>query len=130
MTSKAEIPVIIFLILVCFIMLHFVAATAQADILTWEWTPPTERTDGTALLPEEIEGYGFILNGVEQPNLLTGGENNLILDIPLGEQCGQFATEDVNGRRSVWTDPVCETAKGPPGKPSSVNVTIQRPKRN
>ena len=130
MTSKAEIPVIIFLIIVCFIMLHFVAATAKADILTWEWTPPTERTDGTALLPEDIEGYGFMLNGVEHPSLLTGGENNLILDIPLGEQCGSFSTVDTEGRRSVWTDPVCTTAKGPPGKPSSVNVHIVRPKRN
>jgi len=109
-------------------MMHAVAALA--DTLTWEWTPPTERTDGTALTIEEIAGYAFMLNGVEQPDLLTGGENNLILDIPLGEQCGSFATEDTEGRRSVWTEPVCKVAKGPPGKPANVNVTIKRPPRD
>ena len=106
------------------------SVVAMADTLTWTWTPPDAREDGTLLAPEEIAGYRFILNDIEQPTLLTGGENNLILDIPLGEQCGQFATEDTEGRLSVFTDPVCKTAKGQPGKPVSVNVTIERPKRN
>ena len=122
------------LTLVAFCVVMFLAIVfstpAHADTLTWTWTPPDARTDGTPLLPEEIAGYRFMLNTIEQPNLLTGGENNLILDIPLGEQCGQFATEDTEGRLSVFTDPVCKTAKGLPGKPVSVNVTIVRPKRN
>jgi len=124
---KPQVMPIIFLLLTAFILLNAVAALA--DTLTWTWTPPTEREDGTLLTVEEIAGYGFMLNGIEQPALLTGGENNLILEIPLGEQCGQFLTEDTEGRRSIWTDPVCKTAKAPPGSVSSVNVKIVRPKR-
>jgi len=123
---KPQVMPIIFLLLAAFILLNAVAVLA--DTLTWEWTPPTERTDGTPLALDEIAGYRMILNGVEQPTLLTGGENNLTLEAPLGEQCGSFATEDTEGRMSVFTDPVCKTAKGPPGKPVSVSVKIVRPK--
>ena len=85
-------------------LLLMFSAAATADTLTWTWTPPTERTDGTPLTPEEIAGYRFMLNDVEQPALLTGGENNLILEAASGDQCGQFATEDTEGRVSTWTE--------------------------
>ena len=124
---RAEVLPILFILAAAFIALYAVAALA--DTLTWEWQSPEFRTDGTLLPPEEIAGYRFMLNEIEQPNLLTGGENNLILDIPLGEQCGRFATEDTDGRLSVFTLPVCKTAKGQPGKPVSVSVKIVRPKR-
>ena len=110
----------------------------MADVLTWAWEPPTAREDNTPLAPEEIAGYGFMLNGAVQvdaaglPILLIGGENNLILEAPLGEQCAQFNTVDVDGRESVFTDPreACKIAKGLPGKPVNLTVTIVRPKRN
>ena len=124
---KCDCMTLVAILAIFFLLLFSVAATA--DTLTWTWTPPDSRTDGTPLLPEEIAGYRFMLNDIEQPALLTGGENNLIMDIPLGEQCGRFATEDTDGRMSVFTDPVCKTAKGPPGKPVSVTVKIVRPKR-
>ena len=108
----------------------FFTSSIYADTVTWEWTPPDSREDGTPLPPEEIAGYAFMLNEVEQPELLTGGENNLTIITPLGEQCGAFATEDTEGRRSVWTAPVCKIAKGLPGKPASVTVRIVRPKRD
>ena len=124
---KCDLMALVAILALFFVMMFSVVATA--DTLTWTWTPPDSRVDGTLLLPEEIAGYRFMLNDIEQPAILTGGENNLILDIPLGEQCGQFATEDTDGRMSVFTDPVCKTAKGPPGQPVSVSVKIVRPKR-
>jgi hypothetical protein len=100
---------------------------AQADTLKWSWTPPTERTDGTTLTPEEIAGYAVMINNVEQPDLLTDGENVLTVVAPSGEQCGSLATQDTEGRRSVWTDPVCKFALATPGNPLNVTVEIVEP---
>ena len=124
---KPQVMPIVFLLLAAFILLNAVAVLA--DTIQWTWTPQTERTDGTQLTVEEIAGYAFRLNGIEQPALLTGGENNLIIESPLGEQCGEFLTEDTEGRRSVWTDPVCKTALAAPGPISTVTVEIVEPAR-
>ena len=122
---KRDFLTLIAILAIFFLLLFSVAA--MADTLTWTWTPPDARTDGTLLPPEEIAGYRFMLNDIEQPNLLTGGENNLILEASSGNQCGQFATEDTEGRVSIWTDPVCKDTKAPPGNPNSVTVVIIEP---
>ena len=116
------------------------SVVAMADTLTWTWTPPDAREDGTPLPADEIAGYGMMINGAvitetnvlgeTVPLLLDDGSNAMDYVADLGEQCAQFNTVDTEGRESVFTDPSCKVAKGLPGKPVSVNVTIVRPKRN
>ena len=105
-------------------MMFALIGTAFADTLTVQWTPPDAREDGTPMKLDEIAGYRVKHNGVEQPDLLTDGQNKLTLDNLTGDQCFQLMTEDTEGRRSIWTDTVCKVAKLPPGTPANVTVEI------
>lgn len=98
---------------------------AQADDLTWTWTAPTARTDGTPLAASEIEGYRLRLNGAVRTSLLSAGSTTLVEVVSAaGDVCAEFQTVDTDGRESTWTAPVCKTVMAAPNPPSSVTVTI------
>ena len=112
--------------------------SATADTLSWSWTPPDARVDGTPLPAEEIAGYHFMINGAlimentllgDVPVLLSDGLNTMDYVAAAGTICAQFATVDTEARESDFTEPeaACKKSKARPGKPFNLEVTIVPP---
>ena len=120
------------------VMVVCFAVPATADTLSWSWTPPDSRVDGTPLTAEEIAGYHFMINGVlvvdntvlgDVPVLLSDGLNTMDYVAAAGTICAQFATVDTEARESDFTEPeaACKESKTRPGKPFNLEVTIVPP---
>ena len=98
---------------------------AHADTLTWSWTAPTARSDGTAFdMATEGKGYRVWFNGVAEQSLLSGGANGLEKTFQPGQVCAEFTTVDKQDRESIKSPPSCKDVMAPPGEPSNVTVTI------
>jgi len=118
------------------LLLTLTTTVAAADNLTWTWTAPTARTDGTAFdMATEGAGYYVWFNGVPMtdangdPVLLTKDNNNITkVETTSTTICIALATVDVDGR--VGPDSVsmgevsCKDAKAPPGNPTQINVRV------
>jgi len=118
------------------IVFAFFAGNAWSDNLSWTWTAPTTRVDGTAFdMATEGSGYYVWFNGVlmedasGNPVLLTKDNNNITkVETGTTTVCIALATVDVDGR--VGPDSVskgaisCKEAKAPPGHPTEINVKI------
>jgi len=97
----------------------------MADTLTWSWTAPTARTDGTSFdMATEGKGYRVFFNGVADPTLLSEGSNGLEKTFPPGQVCAEFTTVDLQDRESVKSPASCKDVLAPPGAPSNVTVVI------
>ena len=106
---------------------------AVADTVSLTWQPPATRTDGTAITAEEIAGYHLMVDGKlimentvlgDVPVLLSDGTNTLSYETDPGEICMTLSTVDTEGRESAFTPEKCKTAKGPPGQPIILEMTI------
>jgi len=106
-------------------MLLLMPMLAMADTLTWSWTAPTQRTDGTLFdMSTEGKGYRVYFNGVAEAQLLQPGDIDLVKTFPQGQVCAEFQTVDPEDRESVLSSPSCKAVLAPPGEPSNVTVTI------
>jgi len=96
--------------------------TANADTVCW--TPPTERTDNSQLLPTEIQGYMVYRNNdvAWLDTLVT--TNCVDLQATTSAQAGYLVTIDTDGRVSpksaVFT---LEALISPPKPPTGITVT-------
>jgi hypothetical protein len=94
-------------------------AAVEPPILSVCWDAPTQRIDGTPLLPEEIAGYQ-----VEH----TKGGDVATYDVPgaqttfdqtvtqYGNHCYRVRVFDTGGLDSFWTDPVCKVVNARPAR--------------
>jgi len=107
------------------LILLLFALPVQADTLSWSWTAPTQRADGTLFdMSTEGQGYRVHFNGVAEPVLLQPGDNALTKTFQSGQVCAEFQTIDTEGRESIKSPPSCKDVLAPPGEPSNVTVTI------
>lgn len=63
--EKQELKYVKHFIIAVALLCAFIAIweSVQADTLSKTCTPPTKRADGTTLLPSEIKGYNWYVNG-------------------------------------------------------------------
>jgi len=79
---------------------------ARAEPVDRFFTPPTARTDGSALKPEEIAGYNAYLDGVKIESesggkyTLPGDATSVTFEATLGNHELTFHTYDMDGRES------------------------------
>lgn len=101
-------------------LLALMALPAMANIVI-TWTAPTQREDGTVLLPSEIASYtlNVTLGGVAQPDITIPGSavTYTFADTVKGKYCFTMETVDTQGLTSVPTSPVCRNAN--PKAPSN-----------
>lgn len=104
--------------------LCLLSGVAAADSLTWTWTTPTQREDGTALPLSEIKEYkvNWTLNGTAlTPVIIPGTLTTYTLSgLAPGRYCANLTTVDTDGLESAPTGDVCRKARPkPPGSPGA-----------
>ena len=99
---------------------------AFADTATFSFTPPTERTDNSPLLPAEIGGYNVFLNNapVDTINPLLPTATGFTLDLQSGVHTVTVTTVDTDGRESLMSVPADAIVPFVPKAPASLNVVI------
>lgn len=98
---------------------------AFADSIELTWDIPTQRTDNTALAPEEIDGYAIDYmhnNGEQQTIIVDGGLtlSHIIPDVLPGSYVFQIATisnEKVGPSSNPITITLAEIRKAEAGAP-------------
>jgi len=100
---------------------------APSDSATLSWAPPTTRTDGSPLSPDEIMGYEIAYAQKELP-----GQN--VIPVPAGETSytfeslspgtNQYAvrTVDSGNLRADWSDIVEKVISAKPGGVGAVTL--------
>lgn len=103
------------------ILLLLASAPAMADV-TFRWTQPTKREDGSALPATEIAGYklDWTLKGVAQPTVTVPSGSSYLLPAPAGRVCGTLKTVDTDGLESVATAQACKWSK--PLRPTNLTA--------
>jgi hypothetical protein len=121
-----------------FLIISTLSCIAHADVLTWSWSAPTAREDGTAFdMATEGAGYQIKFNGVLEldpngnPLLLGSGSNGVEKEFPAGDICIEVATQDSEGRLGRFTEAVnnstqtaCKSVLTPPGEVTNLTVRI------
>ena len=98
--------------------------TTNPDVkrdVSLSWTPPTEREDGTALIPSDLTGYEVAAEcGKKDKRLLiVNGGGTSKLDIPeltVGTCSFAIAAKDADGLYSQWSNVISvdiESGTGP-----------------
>lgn len=133
-----------FVSLVMLLLCMFFAALtgmkmANADELSWTWTAPISRTDGTAFdMATEGQGYMVWFNDVLEvdtngdPLMLSEGANGISKVFPsYGQICIDVATVDKDGRIGPKhsavhgiTGGTCKEVLAPPGSVTNLTVNI------
>jgi len=119
--SKVEWLIIIFVIVVCS---FFFAGRALAKDISFSWDKPTEREDGTALSPEEIQSYRLykFVDGEAVPLInVSGSDTSYVLNVDTaGSHCYAISTIDSDSREGRLSDQVCVGVVFDPKPPSNV----------
>ena len=82
-------------------MIWLIISLSFLPVETLSWTPPTERTDGTPLSLNEIDGYILYWDGWKLFKV-----TDIYVMVPAG--CYQLTTVDTEGRESEKTEEVCK----------------------
>ena len=100
------------------LLLALLSAPAFADV-SYTWTPPTTREDGSPLAPAEIAGYKleWTLKGVAQPTVTVPPGSSYTMVTPVGRVCATLRTVDTDGLESDPTPSVCKNSR--PSKPGN-----------
>jgi len=94
-----------------------------ADTMPVSWTPPTERTDGTALAPEEIDHYKVYVNDAVLPDVVPGTDTSVTLTLPPGDQRIKLTTVDTFGRESGFSNEKFVPGSAP-NAPSQILIIV------
>lgn len=116
------------------LLLCFVGGVEAAD-LRLNWTPPTLRSDGSALPASEIANYGVYMSPGEAGALTlretaAGGANttHTVRNVPPGRHCVLLRTRDTftpTPRESGNSNRVCvDVPIAPPNAPATITVTV------
>jgi len=95
----------------------------MADTMPVSWTPPTERSDGSALTPPEIANYRVFDNDVALPDLVPGDATSVTLTLPPGDHRIYLTTIDTFGRESVPSEEKFVPG-GAPNPPSQILIIV------
>ena len=100
---------------------------AMADTAELSWTPPTARTDGTALAPDEIGGYILKMNGNVLRDDISGDAVAISVEnLQPGEHCFEIATRDTEDREGPFSDAACRGIRAEPGAVTDIGIRIVR----
>ncbi len=94
---------------------------------TFDWTPPTLNTDGTALSDAEIASYNIFCNSVVLGNVPNTGGTDTWTSPPLpdGDYICHATTVATNGEESVASNTTNFTVvPSVPGPPTNFSVTL------
>ena len=94
---------------------------------TFNWTPPTQNTDGTALTDAEISSYNIFCNAVLLSNVINTGGTDTFTSAPLpaGSYVCHATTIASNGEESAASNTVNFTvAQSVPQPPTGFTVTL------
>ena len=97
---------------------------AIADDYNLTWTPPTERTDGTALPQSEILGYEVYINGNPLIDLAPGDSASAILTLDPGDNAIRLKTVDTGNRKSAFSNEKIITIATPIAQPPNPPVIV------
>ena len=96
-----------------------------ADTAVATFPPPTERENGTVLLPTEIGGYNVYVDGVgHASNPLLPTDTGFTINLPSGVYSIAVTAFDTDGRESVQSIPVAVDVPFDPKAPGGVTVII------
>jgi hypothetical protein len=108
------------------LLLLVAAMPVWADELLVEWTPPTQYTDGTPLLEQDLDYYTLHMNGAELLTLdaIVGTWSVVITVTEPGTHEFRLTVTDLNGQTSDMSNTATFTV-GPrtPGVPTNLTVT-------
>lgn len=94
---------------------------------TFEWTPPTQNTDGTPLADNEIASYNIYCNQVVLGNVPnTGGTDSWTSPpLPTGDYTCSATCIAVNGEESANSNTINFTIDpSMPGSPNNFSITL------
>ncbi len=77
--------------------------TLKIENCAYTWTAPTEREDGSRLLPSEIKGYQPYLDGNKYYTQTASMETSISFVRPSCPKCFQVTTFDSNGIESEFS---------------------------
>lgn len=120
-------------LLVLLLALLMLPAVAHARTATITWEPPTQRTDGSALDPTEIDGYVFSCRIGEEEHadllVIPNGETpsaTALYDDLFGETYGEYLcalrTVDTQGLESPLSNEVVVTYFAGPEAPENLEI--------
>ncbi len=107
-----------------FLLLLFCSGVwADSAIITW--IPPTERTDGTPLPADEIDGYILRIDGAMVTDTIPPGDTTYTVSgLSVGTYSFDMATRDTVGRTGPFSDAVQRHVDAGPGSVESFDVQI------
>lgn len=106
-------------------ILLVLSLTVQADDFTISWLPPTQYTDGTPLLEQELDFYTLYINGTGVVNLdvILGTWTADITITEPGTHVLALTVTANNGVESALSTPVNFTV-GPRTPMAPINLTV------
>lgn len=94
---------------------------------TFDWTPPTQNSDGTVLTDAEIASYNIFCNSVLLGNVINTGGTDTFTSAPLpaGDYICHATTVRDDGQESLPSNSVNFTVDlSIPGAPTNFSVTL------
>lgn len=105
------------------LFLFFLSFPVFADQVNGQFTPPTEREDGTTLTQAEINLYNLYVDGVAT-QVIAANQTAFTIDLVPGTYALNITTVDIDGRESVFSNTVTQSILSPPNAPTGVTVTV------
>jgi len=101
--------------------------TVDADEFILKWTPPTQYTEGTVLLEQDIDYYTLYIDGVALTNFdsIIGQWSVSVTFTEPGSYEGNMTVVTVNGAESDFSNPVNFTV-GPRTPGAITNLTVEK----